>query len=71
MEAREAVDVRQLNEWKRLVLQVKNGMGYLRNRLTGNCEANYDCSLMFQGFHVVQVFDPSFAAQHLDVAWVD
>ena len=54
IEGREAVDVRPLAEWKRLVQEVKNGIGYLRNRLTGNCEANYDCSQMFQVYRLVQ-----------------
>ena len=67
IEGREAVDVRPLAEWKRLVQEVKNGIGYLRNRLTGNCEAPYDCSQMFQVYHpLVQAFDPSFAAQYVD-----
>eukprot|EP00966_Prymnesium_polylepis_P025926 597550-Prymnesium_polylepis.1 len=35
-------------EWKRLVQEVKNGISYLRNRLTGNCEPNYDCTELFQ-----------------------
>lgn len=30
-EAREAVDVRPLNEWKRLAREVKNGITYLNN----------------------------------------
>ena len=71
IEGREAVDVRPLAEWKRLVLEVKNGIGYLRNRLAGNCEAPYDCSQMFQVYHLVQAFDPSFASQHVTAAWVD
>ena len=35
--------LRPLAEWKRLAQQVKNGIGYLRDRLTGACrEANYN-----------------------------
>jgi len=63
--------VRPLAEWKRLVQQVKNGIGYLRDRLPGNCEANYDCTQLFEVYRLVQAFDPSFAAQHLTPAWVD
>ena len=70
-EAREAVDVRPLAEWKRLSQEVKNGITYLNNRLTGNCEANYDCTQIFEVYRLVQAFDPSFAAQHIDAAWVD
>ena len=55
----------------RLVQEVKNGIGYLRNRLTGNCEPNYDCTQMFEVYRLVQAFDPSFAAQHINQAWVD
>ena len=68
IEGREAVDVRPLAEWKRLVQEVENGIGYLRNRLTGNCEANCDCSQMFQVYRLVQAFDPSFAAQNVTAA---
>ena len=70
-EVRAALDVRDLAEWKRLSLEVKKGIDYLRNRLTGHCEANYDCTQMFEVFRLVQAFDPSFAAQHINEAWVD
>ena len=64
--------LRPLAEWKRLAQQVKNGIGYLRDRLTGACrEANYDCTQMFEVYRLVQAFDPSFASQHIDAAWVD
>ena len=53
--------MRPLPEWARLVQEVKNGIGYLRNRLTGNCEANYDCTQLFEVYRLVQAFDPSFA----------
>ena len=70
-EGREAVDVRPLAEWERLVQEVKNGIGCLRNRLTGICEAPYDCSQITDvpglpsGVHLVQAFDPSFAVQYV------
>ena len=70
-EARNAVDVRPLAEWRRLAQQVKNGIGYLNDRLTGNCEPNYDCSKTFEIYRLAQAFDPSFAAQHVTPAWVD
>ena len=70
-EAKAAIDVRPLGEWKRLVQQVKNGIGYLRNRLTGNCETNYDCSQLFEVYRLAQAFDPSFAAQYVTTQWVD
>ena len=70
-EAQAAIDVRHLAEWKRLVEQVKYGIGYLRNRLTGNCEPNYDCTQLFEVYRLVQAFDPSFASQFVNAAWVD
>ena len=33
--------------------------------------AAYDCTQMFEVYRLVQAFDPSFAAQFIDVAWVD
>ena len=51
--------------------EVKNGIGYLRNRLTGNCDAHFDCTQIFEVYRLVQAFDPSFAAQNIDAAWVD
>ena len=70
-EAQAAIDVRPLAEWKRLVQQVKNGIGYLHNRMTGNCEANYDCTQLFEVYRLVQAFDPSFAVGKVDYMWVD
>lgn len=70
-EAQAAIDVRPLAEWKRLAEEVKKGISYLRDRLTGNCEANYDCTQLFEVYRLVQAFDPSFAAQHVTPAWVD
>ena len=68
-EVRQWVDVREMAEWKRLSAAAKGGITYLRNRLTGNLPANqknYDCSHMYEVLRVVQAFDPSWAAQHLD-----
>ena len=68
-EVRQWIEVRELEEWKRLAAAAKSGITYLRNRLTGNLPAqqkNYDCSHMYEVLRVVQAFDPSWAAQHLD-----
>ena len=47
------------------------GINYLRDRMSGECDAPYDCSEMFEVLRLVQAFDPSFAAQHVDAVWVD
>ena len=69
-EAQANIDVRPLAEWKRLMQQVKNGIGYLRNRLTGNCEPNYDCTQMYEVYRLVQAFDQPggalVAGEHLE-----
>ena len=68
-EVRQWIEVREMDEWKRLAAAAKGGITYLRNRLTGNLPAqqkNFDCSHMYEVLRVVQAFDPSWAAQHLD-----
>ena len=63
-----------MDEWKRLAAAAKAGITYLRNRLTGNLPAskkNFDCSHMYEVLHLVQTFDPSWAAQHLDASIVN
>ena len=73
-EVRQWIDVRDMDEWKRLAVAAKAGITYLRNRLTGNLppqQLNFDCSHMYQVLHVVQAFDPSWAAQHLNANLVN
>ena len=46
---------------------------YLEKRLTGNCQAPFDCRHSYETCELAQVFDPSFAAEHekeIDAAWV-
>ena len=46
---------------------------YLENRLTGNCNAPYDCRHSYLICELSQLFDPSFAAENaadIDTAWV-
>lgn len=72
-EVRQWLEVRELDEWKRLSKAAKAGIQYLRNRLTGNLpsnQRNYDCSHMFAILDAAQAFDPSWAATHLDSIWV-
>jgi hypothetical protein len=47
------------------------GIGYLRNRLTGTCENPYDWTEIYKTYRLVQVLDPSFAVQNLDLSWID
>eukprot|EP00966_Prymnesium_polylepis_P072737 1688902-Prymnesium_polylepis.1 len=47
------------------------GFNYLEDRLNGNCEANYSCAEVMELWRVVRAFNPNFAAQHLDSAFVD
>lgn len=73
-EVRQWIDVRELDEWKRLAAAAKGGITYLRNRLTGNLPANqknFDCSHMFSVLRAVQVFDPSWAASNLNSDSID
>ena len=68
-EVRQWLEVREMDEWKRLAAAAKGGITYLRNRLTGNLppqQRNFDCSHMYEVLRVVQAFDPSWAALHLD-----
>ena len=73
-EVRQWIEVREMDEWKRLAAAAKRGITYLRNRLTCNLPANqknYDCLHMYEVLRVVQAFDPSWAAQHLDANLVN
>jgi hypothetical protein len=73
-EVRQWIEVRNMDEWKRLATAAKAGITYLRNRLTGNLppqQKNFDCSHMYEVLRVVQAFDPSWAAQHLDANLVN
>jgi hypothetical protein len=73
-EVRQWIEVRQMDEWKRLAAAAKGGITYLRNRMTGNLPAqqkNFDCSHMYEVLRVVQAFDPSWADQHLDPSGVN
>lgn len=68
-EIRQWIDVRGMDEWRRLTAAAQGGITYLRNRLTGNLppnQRNFDCSHMYEVLRVVQAFDPSWAAQYLD-----
>ena len=47
------------------------GFDYLEARITGTCDDQFSLVDMYEVCRVVQVFDPNFAAAHLDAAFVD
>lgn len=61
VEIRKLLLVRESSEFKSTVASVKKGFDYLENRLTGNCEAPYDCRGTYELFRLAQVLDPSYA----------
>ena len=68
-EIRQWIDVRDEQEWKRLVTTIKSGFAYLRGRMDGSCNnINYSCEEMWEVLRLLKVFDPSFASAHLDDA---
>ena len=44
---------------------------YIEDRITGNCDRQYDCSHMYNILRLVQAFDPSFAATSLSQPLVE
>lgn len=73
-EVRQWIDVRDMAEWKRLAAAARCGITYLRNRLTDNLppgQINYCCGHMYEVLRVLQVFDPSWASDHLSPEIVD
>ena len=58
-------------ERRRLAEALAKAFGYLESRITGSCDAIYDCSAMYETCRLVQAFDPAFAAQHVSLQWVD
>ena len=50
---------------------LKPGFDYLEARITGTCAAQYSLVNMYQTCRLVRIFDPTFASQHLDSAYVD
>lgn len=47
------------------------GFAYLESRITGTCDAVYDCSPMYNLCRLVQIFDPAYAAAHATPQSVD
>ena len=47
------------------------GFDYLESRITGTCDAKYSCVEMYEVARVVRAFNPNFAANQLNPAFVD
>lgn len=61
-EIRPLLDTLDMPERKDIVDALAPGFLYLENRLTGNCDAPYDCSDTYELFRLARLFDPAFAA---------
>jgi hypothetical protein len=62
---------RNMPERKRLADALAEAFTYLETRITGTCDAIYDCSIMYETCRLVQAFDPCFAAAHVTLQWID
>ena len=58
-----------------LLQQARDGVTpvfeYLDDRLTGNCDAQYDCTATHLAFKLVQIFDPSWFRLHMEDDTID
>ena len=63
--------VRDLPERKAICDSLAPGFDYLEARITGTCDAQYRLGDMYELCRVARAFDPSFAKDHLDAAFVD
>ncbi|KAK3247504.1 hypothetical protein CYMTET_43001 [Cymbomonas tetramitiformis] len=57
----------------RVINGLSGAYAYLERRLTGECEAVHDCRHTLEITRLLQIFDPSYAAEHtaeIDDAWV-
>tara|TARA_B110001450_G_C17657600_1_gene495928 strand:- start:199 stop:2715 length:2517 start_codon:yes stop_codon:yes gene_type:complete len=70
-ELRPLIFVRDMPERKRMADALAKGFEYLEARITGTCDAIYDCSAMYNLCRLVQIFDPVFAAAHASPQMVD
>ena len=50
---------------------LKKGFDYLEDRLTGNCQAHFDCSASYRVLELARAFDPAKAIELNLAAWVD
>jgi hypothetical protein len=63
--------VRDLPERKAICDSLAEAFNYLETRLTGTCDAQYDCSAMYEILRVIRAFDPNFAHVHVDAVFID
>ena len=73
-EIRQVLDVTKMEQWAPLVAKLKDGFGYLENRLTDNCDSPYHCQEQHAATALLRVFDPSFAdanSASIDAAFVE
>ena len=70
-EVRNIINVLKFDDWKAAVEIVKGAYTYLENRITDNCQTPYHCSGPFEVCRTSQLFDPSYAANHLNASAVD
>ena len=70
-EVRAVLDVRENQEWKDMVAAVSDAFEYLETRLTGTCDAQYDCSKNYEVCRVARLFDPMFASSNAGPGSVD
>lgn len=70
-ELRPLINVTQLPERQQLADRLSKAFDYLESRVTGSCDPQYDASHWYRICGKIQVFNPQFAASHLNQAWVD
>ena len=63
--------VRHLAECDIIINGLLPGFKYLEDRITGTCESQYSLVNMYRLCQFVRAFDPSFAAAHVDTAFVE
>ena len=63
--------VRNLPERDAICDALKPGFDYLEARITGTCKSQYSLVDMYELCRVARAFDPTFAATHVDSAFVD
>ena len=63
--------VRDLSERTAICDALAPGFEYLESRINGTCDAQYSLVNMYALCRAARAFDPSFAKDHVDAAFVD
>jgi hypothetical protein len=63
--------VRHLQERIKMYDAFVPGFNYLEARITGTCEKQYSCVEMYEVARLVRAFNPNFAKNHVNPAFVD